>query len=67
MSHPKQRRYRSYLFRCWAETDASGDVILWRFSWQDLDSGQRRGFANLTELVIALQDELIEHQAQEAL
>jgi hypothetical protein len=59
MTQPKRPRYCSYLLRCWAETDASGEVILWRFSLEDPRTGQRRGFAHLTDLVIALQDELM--------
>jgi hypothetical protein len=60
MIRPKQLRYGSYLLRYWAEMDAGGEVILWRFSLQNPQTGQRRGFASLTELVIALQDELME-------
>lgn len=59
MNQPNQPCYHCYLLRCWAETDANGEVILWRFSLQDPHTGQRRGFASLTELVIALQDELM--------
>jgi len=52
-------RYQSYLLRCWEERDA--DLTLWRFSLEDPRTGQRRGFANLTELVIALHMELFEN------
>jgi hypothetical protein len=59
MNQPKRPHYRSYLLCGWAETDANGEIIFWRFSLQDPRTGQRRGFASLTELVIALQDELM--------
>lgn len=52
-------RYQSYLLRCWEEADASSALTIWRFSLEDPRTGQRRGFANLTTLVIALQDELM--------
>lgn len=59
MTQPNQPRYCFYLLRCWAETDVYGEISLWRFSLEDPRTGRRYGFANLTELVIALQDELI--------
>jgi hypothetical protein len=59
MTQPKQARYQSYLLRCWSESETNSDLIFWRFSLADLHTGQRRGFASLTELVIALQDELM--------
>jgi hypothetical protein len=39
-------------------------LTLWRFSLEDPRTGQRRGFANLTELFIALHDNLIERGQQ---
>lgn len=65
MTQPNQPYYRCYLLRCWAETGAGGEVVLWRFSLEDPHSGQRRGFANLTELVIALHSELFEDPARD--
>ena len=59
MTQPNRPCYCSYLLRCWAETNAQGEVSLWRFSLEDPRTGQRHGFANLTELVIALQDKLM--------
>lgn len=50
--------YRSYVLRCWAECDRDKDAPLWRFSLEDTRTGQRRGFAGLNELVIALRTEL---------
>ncbi len=59
MIQPQQLRYQSYLLRCWEEADETAELIIWRFSLQDPRSGERRGFTNLTELIIALQDELM--------
>ena len=59
MTQPNRPHYCSYLLRCWAETDTQGEISLWRFSLEDPHTGRRRGFANLVELVIALQDELM--------
>lgn len=59
MTQPKRPRYCSYLLRCWAEAEANSELTIWRFSLEDPRTGQRRGFANLTALVIALQDELM--------
>lgn len=61
MARSRRLNYRSYLLRCWEEADKSEEVTIWRFSLQDPRTGQRRGFANLTELVIALQIDLIEN------
>lgn len=58
-SQPNRPCYCSYLLRCWTETDSQGEISLWRFSLENPRTGQRRGFANLTALVIALQDELM--------
>ena len=60
MNHPKRLRYQAFLLRCWEEADETADLTIWRFSLQDPRTGQRRGFTNLTELVIALQEELFE-------
>jgi hypothetical protein len=59
MTHHNRPHYCSYLLRCWVETGVKGEISLWRFSLEDPRTGQRRGFANLTELVIALQDDLM--------
>jgi hypothetical protein len=60
MTKSKRSAYHSYLLRCWAESDETAELNVWRFSLEDPRTGQRRGFASLTELVIALQDELME-------
>lgn len=52
-------RYRSYLLRCW-ETGGGGPQrpATWRFSLQDSETGQKRGFADLEALVTYLQTAL---------
>jgi hypothetical protein len=49
----------SYLLHCWEERKMMTRVGLWRFSLEDPVTGQRRDFANLREVVIALNNELI--------
>lgn len=65
MSQPTRLRYRSYLLRCWEERDENPDLTLWRFSLEDPRTGQRRGFAHLTDLVIALHSELFEDRLKD--
>lgn len=50
--------YRSYVLRCWAECERDAEAPLWRFSLEDTRTGQRRGYADLTELMTALRTEL---------
>jgi len=66
MNQAIHAHYRSYLLRCWAEYETQSGLTMWRFSLEESQSGQRRGFASLTDLVIALQDELVgKNQAYE--
>lgn len=63
----KPLHYRIYLLTIWAEPGRENEAShMWRFCLKDPRTGQKRGFANLTELVIALHTELIENH-QEAL
>ena len=52
--------YRSYVVSGWQEhsTHAGQEVMVWRFSLQNPRTNQRRGFANIESLLIALQTEL---------
>ena len=56
----KKFRYRSYVVSVWQERSvhAGQEVMVWRFSLQDPLTNQRRGFANIESLLIALQTEL---------
>jgi hypothetical protein len=63
----KPLHYRIYLLTIWVEPGREDEATqMWRFSLKNPRTGQRRGFTNLTELVIALHTELIENH-QEAL
>ncbi len=62
MPLPEPAQYRSYLLRCWEECEAVSGMRLWRFSLEDARSGQRRGFASLSELAAALEGELTPNQ-----
>jgi len=49
-------RYLSYLLRYWEEREPKpGQPAMWRFSLEDVETGERRGFANLEALVAFLQ------------
>lgn len=52
--------YLSYIVRCWQESSvhAGRETKVWRFSLQNSATNQRRGFATLEALLIALQEEL---------
>jgi hypothetical protein len=47
------RRYLSYLLRLW-QTRQEGRLV-WRASVESAHTGERQGFANLTELVAYLE------------
>jgi hypothetical protein len=47
------RRYESYLLRLW-ESDEAGQLI-WRASLESTDTGERRGFADLSSLFAYLE------------
>ncbi len=55
-------RYLSYLLRLWQTQDQ--DRILWRASLESPGTGERRGFADLEELVQFLRVQM-ENQASE--
>jgi hypothetical protein len=60
----KAARYLSYVVRCWQEPSvhAGRETRVWRFSVQDPRTNQRRGFATLEALLVALQAELADDQ-----
>jgi hypothetical protein len=51
----EERSYLSYLLRLW-QTE-SGDEGIWRASLEDPHTGERKGFANLTDLFTFLEQE----------
>lgn len=54
------RGYRSFLLRLWS-VDLDGKRA-WRFSLENPVTGERRGFANLGELLVFLLDEVCDGQ-----
>ncbi len=55
--------YRSILLRLW-QVDTEGKRA-WRFSLENSVTGERRGFANLGELLVFLLDEICDGQEDE--
>ena len=52
-------RYRTYLLTIWEERSQDPTPpTLWRFSLKDPDTGRRRGFASLEEVMAFLRSEL---------
>ena len=51
--------YRSFLLRCWEEpSQTSHSPMIWRFSLEDVETGERRGFRDLDALVIFMQTQI---------
>lgn len=51
--------YQSYLLTLWQERSLDPSLpAVWRFRLEDPHTGQRRGFADLEALVVALKDEM---------
>ena len=60
----EQPDYLSYLLRLWRVSD---EEAVWRASLESPHTGQRRGFANLTDLFTFLEQEVNRaHQGQTA-
>ncbi len=49
----EQRRYVAYLLRLWQVTSGGGRV--WRASLQDVQTGERQGFASVAQLIAFLE------------
>lgn len=50
-----QQQYRAYLLRLW-QAESSGRAV-WRASLEDSHTGERRGFATISDLVAFLKDQ----------
>ena len=48
--------YRSYLLRLWQAHTSAG--LAWRASLEDAHTGERRGFADLTQMIAFLQSQV---------
>jgi hypothetical protein len=56
--HDQAPRYQSYLLRCWEIRSQHPDQPpTWRYSLQDPQTEQKRGFADLEELMAFLHAE----------
>lgn len=55
--------YQSFLLRLW-QVDTEGKHA-WRFSLENSATGERRGFANLGELLVFLLDEVCDGQDED--
>ncbi len=52
-------RYRSFLMRCWEERSQIPDQpVIWRFSLEDVETGERLGFRDLEALVVFIQTQI---------
>ncbi len=61
----KMPHYLSYVVGCWQERSvhAGREIKVWRFSLQNPHTNQRRGFATLESLLVSLQAELADDEA----
>ena len=64
MNKQETPRYHAFLLRCW-QADSQSKDSTWRFSLEDAQQGQRRGFADLPALLTYLQ-EVTQPQTQQA-
>jgi hypothetical protein len=54
----RPQRYRAFLLRCWEVRDQRPvQAGAWRFRLQDVQTGEKRGFADLEALVAFLRGE----------
>jgi hypothetical protein len=62
---PKKTRYSSYIVRCWQEhsVHAGRETKVWRYSLQNPRTSQRHAFATLEALLVSLQAELADDEA----
>ena len=55
LNQTKFPRYRSQVLRMWSESPAH-QLPVWRFSLEDISTGERSGFADLDALIEHLVD-----------
>jgi hypothetical protein len=57
--HEEPPRYRAYMLRIWeVRSEHAAQPSTWRFSLEDPETGEKRGFPDLEALVRFLQAEL---------
>jgi hypothetical protein len=54
----KPLRYQTYLLTCWQERDEVAGTVTWRFRLETSQSGRRRLFLTLKEVMEAIEKEL---------
>jgi hypothetical protein len=54
----KAPRYETYLLTCWQERDEVARTVTWRYSLETPQSGRRRLFVTLKEVVETIEMEL---------
>lgn len=60
MDDEKPLHYCTYLLAAWEERIKDGEMATtWRFSLERTQMGTRNGFANLSELIIFLEKQLL--------
>ena len=56
-------RYRAYLLRCWeARGERPGQPGTWRYSLENVETKEKRGFGDLAALVAFMEEELQRNQ-----
>ena len=60
--------HQSFLVRCWQEHSvrAEREIVIWRFSLQNLRTSQRHGFATLEALLLSMEAELVTIESTES-
>ncbi len=62
----KLLQYHSYLLRFWQETGPPiHSANEWRFSLEDVQTGERKGFADLELLIVFLNEQANNFQSRE--
>lgn len=54
MKNEKSPCHRTVIVRCWTEQDETADNHFWRFHLHWLDTDQKQSFANVQEMLAAL-------------
>lgn len=50
--------YKPYILRIWGEFATQPHSVVWRFVLEDVETGQRYGFATLEQLVTTVSQQL---------
>lgn len=62
----KAPNYHIFMLKCWPEhQQGNGFTTFWRFSLEDPTTGQRKGFAQLDDLLVSIRQQLQDIMAGE--